>query len=632
MYVLGLSFGMHDCAAALIEDGVVRWAIEEERLDRVKHSGAFPENSIAFVLERQNITLDDVDCVAFNFCPDVIQREIVERAAVVKFPYNFEYFRAMRHWRRNVENGVTHHLRKRFAYGGDVIAVDHHMAHAASAYYCSPFARALILTIDGTGDRHSTAVWRGGDEGRDITFLMGNKHPHSLGTLYSIVTAHLGLGDFAEGKTMGLASYGEEEFRKFFDALIVQPSQTSAARKDDNFFELNDAYIRLPEGAWRIDKAFTPEALAVIGPPRREEAPITRRHMNIAASLQGAVQRLVCAQVAKLTEAHHIHDVCLAGGVALNSVMNGKLVEEGHCDNLFVQPAAGDAGTALGSALFVSRQVHGTARAPAIRHVFWGGGFNEHEIIRALEAYDLAHTTTDDPAGDTARLLADNLIVGWFQGAMEFGPRALGHRSILANPSHPGMKDRVNTEVKHREPFRPFAASVPEQDCATYFTLSTPSPYMLIVCDVRKEARLPAVTHVDNSARVQTLNQEIDPLFWRLHKEVEKHTGVPVLLNTSFNVKGEPLVCTPEDAIRCFLGTNLDALVIGDHIVTKDAGGALPPRSPYRATRPFAPQAPSVKETLDGVCDYASYWATFVKLKFSPRGDGVESTTFHREQ
>ncbi|TCS60569.1 carbamoyltransferase family protein [Varunaivibrio sulfuroxidans] len=629
MYVLGLSFGMHDCAAALVEDGNVLWAIEEERLDRVKHSGAFPENSIAFVLERQNITLDDVDCVAFNFCPDIIQREIVERAAGAKFPHNFEYFRAMRHWRRSVEDGVTHHLRKRLAYTGNVIAVDHHMAHAASSYYCSPFADALILTIDGAGDRYSTAVWRAQD--KDIAFVMGNRHPHSLGTLYSVVTAHLGLGDFAEGKTMGLASYGEEEFRELFDALIVAPPRSRHANAKSNFFELNDAYIRLPEGAWRIDRAFTDRALAIIGPPRPQDAPITKRHENIAASLQGAVERFICTRVADLGAEHRTRDVCLAGGVALNSVINGKLIADGYCDNLFVQPAAGDSGTALGSALFVSCQVHGAARPPAIRHVFWGAEFDDRAIIRALEAYDLAHTTANDPAGKAARLLGDNLIVGWFQGAMEFGPRALGHRSILANARHPGMNDRVNAEVKHREAFRPFAASVPEPDCAAYFTLPVPSPYMLMVCEVREGACLPAVTHVDNTARVQTLSEDIDPLFWRLHKEVEKHTGVPVLLNTSFNVKGEPLVHTPEDAIRCFLGTNLDALVIGNHIVTKNAGDVLPPKNPYRAARPFAPKAASTKETLNKVCDYTNYWATFVKLKFSPQGDGMENTTFHRE-
>lgn len=629
MYVLGLSFGMHDCAAALIEDGRILWAIEEERLDRRKHSGAFPINSIEFVLERQGIQLDDIGCVAFNFCPEIIQNEIIERVALEKFPKNFEFFNAMRRWRKSLETGIKRQLRETLGFQGRIIAVDHHMAHAASSYYCSPFKRAIILTIDGTGDRFTTAIWKA--DGSGISFLKGNSYPHSLGTLYSAVTSHLGLGNFAEGKTMGLASYGEEQFRSFFDALIISPPANSGTGKHGNFFELNNEFLNLPEGAWRLDKAFNAKSLAVLGPPRRESDPLTQHHMNIAASLQGTVERFICGQVAALTEEHGTRDVCLAGGVALNSVINGKLLQDGHCDNLFVQPAAGDSGTAVGSALFVSHELHGAKRGAPISHVFWGGDFEDHEITQAIATYDLEYSTTDDPAKAAAKLLADNLIIGWFQGAMEFGPRALGHRSILANPCQPDMKDRVNTYAKRRETFRPFAASVPEQDYRTFFTLQTPSPFMLVVSEVRDGVSLPAVTHVDNSVRIQTINQDVDPLFWKLHKEVEKHTGVPVLLNTSFNVKGEPLVCTPEDAIKCFLSTNLDALVIGRHIVMKSAATNVSAPSRHYGSKPFAPVKSSIKAKFTAVQDYAGYWATFVRSKTPRRACAANAMSFYRE-
>ncbi len=603
---------MHDSAATLVRDGEIIAAVEEERLSRKKHASEFPRKSIDCVLDLAGISLDQVSHVGFNFRPNAIRDEILKAHAMTDFPRNFRLFQGYLEWYRTVKEGVRNGLRKYYGYRGKILAIDHHIAHAASSFYCSPFERALVLTADGTGDSFTAAFWLGED--KDLELIHANRYPDSLGLLYSMITYHLSLGFFGEGKTMGLAAYGEDRYRAFFDDLVQEVD--GGENGDRNFFRLNRKYLNHPEGMLFLNKSFNDEARAVLGPPRSDGEPLNRRHQDVAASLQARLERFLMGQIRSRIEQYGTRDLCLAGGVALNSVLNGKLRSTEACDRLFVQPAAGDSGTSLGCALFIAHRLARQPRRSTLRHCFLGPGFDDRAIEAALDRRGLKWRRCENIERETARRIADNRIVAWFQERMEFGPRALGHRSLLANPCDPGMKDHLNAKVKFREPFRPFAASVPEEDCGRFFSLSEPSPFMLLVAEVLQPERLPSVTHVDGSVRLQTVDRVVDPRYWKLHRETERLTGVPVLLNTSFNVAGEPIVCSPDDAIACFLRTEIDALVLGDYLIDKKdvpADAALGLRPDGDRPPPARPQGHG--RFYRTALDFGFYCRLFVESK-----------------
>jgi len=572
MFPLGF-FG-HDASAALIRDGEIVACAAEERFTRAKYSlnlagnTLLPARAIQYCLQEAGIGIDDVDVVA-HYCR--FDRSAVEdrhalvapwvtadEAAMIEKAYHTVFSGMM---------DVPVLLRQFEAMTGteprEFVQVDHHLAHAASAYYPSAFDEALIYTIDGTGERESSllAVGRNGDITEDSRMLL----PVSLGTLYLIVTVYLGfrsLGD--EYKVMGLAGYGRpERYRNFFESLIQL--------QDDGTYTIEDF---AGSGLGRRLR----EAL---GAPRSKGEGLHERHCDIAASLQEALERAVVHTLKHAQKRSQCSKLCMAGGVALNSMMNGVIAGTGLFDDIFIQPAAGDEGAALGAALQAWRQESQSSSAASgrLHHVYMGPSYDDGQLRCALEKStgQLHWKRSGNIAEETACALAAGDVVGWFQGKMEFGPRALGNRSILADPRPADMKDRINAKVKHREGFRPFAPAVKLEAAARYFDMQglKESPYMLFVLPVHESMRtvIPAVTHVDGTARVQTVTGNTNERFWDLLDAFERLTGLPVLLNTSFNVKHEPIVCSPEDAIRCFLNTDIEVLVIGDFIARKYSTG-----------------------------------------------------------
>lgn len=560
MHILGLSYNYHDAAACLVRDGAIVGAAEEERFSRRKHDVRFPELAIAYCLQEAGITSRDLDVIAFYEKP----ARKLERALQIGKQYTpsssdniAAQFPALIQDGLNVENTV----REKLGFEGQLFFSEHHLSHAASAYYLSPFEEAAILTVDGVGEWATCAQFFG--SGTFIEKLREIHYPHSLGLLYSTLTSFLGFKvNDDEYKIMGLASYGKPAYRKEFDQLLKLHS--------DGSFSLS-----LPYFSYMYDqqKMYSPEMELLLGEPRQENEPIEERHRDIAASLQEITNEVMVAMVRSLRGERVSSNLCLAGGVAYNCVANSKIVQSGLFQNVFIQPAAGDSGAAVGAALWASHEVLQMQRTPSGHNTLLGPSFEEEEILASLKGYDLEFTRLEEEAlcQQVAAVIHQDLIVGWFQGRMEFGPRALGSRSILANPCSPDMKDILNARVKFREEFRPFAPAVLEEAASTYFELSGPSPYMLQTPPVKPEwaPKIPSVTHVDGTARVQTVSSAHQPLFHRLIKSFGNLSGVPILINTSFNIRGEPIVCTPDDAIKCFLGTDIDFLAIGPYFVSK---------------------------------------------------------------
>ncbi|NMG64487.1 carbamoyltransferase [Azoarcus indigens] len=574
MYTLGINAAFHDSAACLVHDGSVVAAAEEERFSRIKHAKRpvpfsaweLPFSAIDYCLAEAGIRLDDVDQVAYSFDPaqfpgrsetTLLTLPLEPSAVGVEGEWNSPwdplFLSYVINAPRQLMDGAPHHLRDRFenlaAHGGfRWNYVEHHLAHEASAFLAAPFEEAAVLTLDGRGERATTTlgVWRGGsyERLRQIDF------PHSLGLLYEEVTRYLGFQHASdEYKVMALASYGKPRHLDLFRDMLV----------------------------WDGDGGFTIAPLLLenqFGPPRRRGTPLEERHYDVAASLQVALEETVLHLADWLHKASGQRRLCMAGGVALNCVMNARLRDHGPYEEVWVQPAAGDAGTALGAALWVDYKERGQPRQWAMEHANLGPGYGDDTIEAALKRARLPYTRLDDVAGRTAGLLADGKVVGWFQGRMEFGPRALGARSILASPLDAGMQARLN-ELKDREDFRPVAPSVPEEDVAEWFSCERDnpgrSPFMLFVYDVTpdKARRIPAAVHVDGTARVQTVSAATQPRYHALLRAFGRRTGVPVLINTSFNVRGEPIVCTPRDAIAAFFTSPIDALVIGSFLVEK---------------------------------------------------------------
>ena len=585
-YILGISCYYHDAAAALIRDGEIIAAAQEERFTRVKHDAGFPSHAVRYCLQEARITAADLAAVVFYDKP-LLKFERILETAVGYAPRGLRSFlTAMPVWLKE-KLWIPSRIRSELDFDGELLFADHHESHAASAFYPSPFERAAILTMDGVGEWTTTSYGRG--EGNRLTLLGDLRFPHSLGLLYSAFTFYTGFKvNSAEYKVMGLAPYGEPTYvQAIYDHLIDL--------KPDGSFRMNMAYFdyghRLRMTGGKFDALFG-------GPPRAPESPLTQREMDLARSVQEVTEEIM------LRMARHVHketgedSLVLAGGVALNCVGNGRLLREGPFRNIWIQPAAGDAGGALGAALAVWHSWFDGARTvtpgrDAQKGSYLGPAFSDDEIRATLEKYGAVstHTTTDDMLGRVAGHMADGAVVGWFQGRMEFGPRALGARSIIGDARSKTMQSTMNLKIKFRESFRPFAPSVLRERLPDYFTMDVDSPYMLLVAPVVESLRIPmtaeqeqlfgieklniprssipGVTHIDYSARIQTVAEADHPVYYRLIKEFEKRTGCGVIINTSFNVRGEPIVCMPEDAYRCFMRTEMDYLVLGNFILAK---------------------------------------------------------------
>jgi len=570
MYVLGINCCLHDAAAALIENGKIVACAEEERFNRIKHTGEIPVNAIEYCLVEAGISIKQVDYVAFYWKPWL---GLPYRAfhLLKYFPRSMAFFR-----KREVTAGdatllrdffsVHKKLRGHYVKDSDLPGfrfeyVDHHLAHAASSFFVSPFEESAILSLDGSGEYQTTLLAKG--ERNRIKPLGEIKYPHSLGILYTSTTQYLGFTpNNDEYKVMGLASYGEPSYYDEFRNEVVRWNSESFG------FRLNLDYFcnHLGYDRW-YSKAFVEK----FGPPfpqgyRNEK---DERFANIAASVQLVLEEAVLEMVRHLHSITNSKNLCIAGGVGLNSVMNGRILRESPFENVFIQPAANDAGTSLGAALYVYHELLRNERRSVMKHAYLGPSYSDFQIKEQLDKFSLQSELCKDVAKKAADLIAEGKIICWFQGRMEFGPRALGNRSILADPRRAEMKDIVNTRIKHREKFRPFAPAIMEDAYEEYFNLSQPSPYMLFVCAAKpgKGQAIPAVIHVDGTGRVQTVNEMANPLFYSLIRHFEKLTGVPVVLNTSFNDQGEPIVCSPSDAIKCFRNIDADYLIIGNYMV-----------------------------------------------------------------
>jgi carbamoyltransferase len=563
MNILGINWGEHDSAACLLQDGRLVAAAEEERFNRIKHAPfAYPLRAAQYCLQAGGLTPQDVDTVAYSFSPSVgfgrgflyalrhfphanlvASAELVRRAWYIATPGYTRYM-------------LKVPTRTRF------MAVPHHLAHAASAFFASPFEEAAILVVDGVGEWPVTSLYHG--QGVHLERLATVNFPHSLGFFYSAFTEYLGFDPFdGEYKVMGMASYGEARFNSQLRQIVRLPEDSPAHRLDLRYFNFPNHY---GSSTW-----YSPYLVEAFGPPAPAAPMPPQVYLDIAASVQQRLEQAILHLGEYLRRRTHSRYLCLAGGVALNSVANGKLTQGGTFDRIFVQPAANDSGSALGAALYVQHSLLGDAQRQPFQHVYLGPEFPASEIEAALHSNLIPFETLADPVETAADLLAQGQIVGWFQGRMEFGPRALGNRSILADPRRADMKDRLNAAVKFREPFRPFAPSVPEEHSDTYFENVGGSPFMILVTQVRPGMAevIPAVTHVDNTARLHTVSRVTNPLYWELLQRFGEKTGVPVLLNTSFNVRGEPIVCTPKEAIACFYNSGLDALVIERFLLRK---------------------------------------------------------------
>jgi len=570
MYVLGINAAFHDSAAALLRDGVPIAAAEEERFTRIKHgkrpvpftSYQLPFHAIDYCLREAGLALRDVDRIAYSFDPTIALAGRDPRSLHLPLepnrrpptdgsnPWEPLFLAGIMNAPRFLVDDIPHHLGALRA-GAPSHAdlppfefVEHHLAHAASAYYVSGFSQAAILTLDGRGELASTlhAVGRGAA----IDKIEQVNMPHSLGMLYEYVTTYLGfLHSSDEYKVMALASDGSDRFLSRFREFVT-----------------------LDEGG-RYRVTFV-DLEAEFGPRRRPGEPLQARHFDVARALQRVTEESVLNLARWLHARTSLPDLCLAGGVALNCVMNARIRDETPFRRIFVQPAAGDAGTALGAAYVIDARERGQAQPFTMTNAYLGPGFDDGQIQRSLDRAKVAYSRPADIAVATANLLAADKIAGWFQGRMEFGPRALGARSIVASPADPNMKDRLNA-IKDREEFRPVAPAVLEERTGDYFTPDGPSPFMLFVCAVRpeREAEIPAVRHVDGTARIQTVSRRDAPLYHRMIEAFAARTGIPVVVNTSFNTMGQPIVCTPDDALQCFFSSPLDALAIGPYLLTK---------------------------------------------------------------
>jgi carbamoyltransferase len=601
MNILGISAYYHDSAACLVRDGEIFAAAQEERFTRRKHDFGFPGNAIAYCLEEGKIRGEDLDVVAFYDKPFIKFERILETYMAYAPRGIFSFIKAMPLWIKQ-KLWMKSHIQKELEYDGEVIFPEHHQSHAASAFFPSPFQEAAVLTMDGVGE-WATASYGFGRDNR-IELLADIRFPHSLGLLYSAFTYYTGFKvNSGEYKVMGLAPYGEPRYR---DLILNELMDL----KEDGSFRLNMKYFNYCAGLTMTNGRFH---RLFGGPPRRPESRLEQRHMDLARSVQDVTEEVMLHMTRHLHKEVGGDNLCLAGGVALNCVGNGRILREGPFRNIWIQPAAGDAGGALGAALFAWYQMQGNPRKADGRRDFQkasylGPAFSGDEIEAFLkEKRAPFHKIPLESIPETvADLIAEEKVIGWFQGRMEFGPRALGGRSIIGDARSPKMQEIMNLKIKFRESFRPFAPSVSLERMPDYFQLEAASPYMLLVADVRPERRrelaeeektrtgmerlktirseIPAVTHVDNSARIQSVSAEDNPLYHAMIARFDAKYGCPVIINTSFNVRGEPIVCTPADAYICFMRTNMDYLILGQYLLEKSVQPQLEEAEDWRKT------------------------------------------------
>ena len=592
--ILGISAFYHDSAAALIVDGKIIAAAQEERFSRKKHDSSYPFNAVEFVLKRANLSLNKVDYIVFYEKPFLKFERLLETYLAFA-PRGFKSFSmAMPIWLREklfqkkvLFNELKNH-NKNFNDINKIYFSEHHYSHAASAFYPSPFKSAVILTLDGVGEWATTTLAKG--EEQNLEILKEIHFPHSIGLLYSAFTYYTGFKvNSGEYKVMGLAPYGEPKFKNLIlDKLIDL--------KEDGTFRLNMEYFDYATGLKMINNKFS----KLFGQPARnlDKDLLTQFHMDIASSIQTVTEEVILRLTKSISKEYGSKNLCMSGGVALNCVANGKILKEKIFENIWIQPAAGDAGGALGAALALWYKELKNKRSESpkdeMQGSYLGPSFDDFEIENDLKRLGTKYTkfSEDDILKIAAEELSKEKTIGWFQGRMEFGPRALGARSIIADPRSNKMQKNLNLKVKFRESFRPFAPSIIREDVSKWFELDCDSPYMLLVANVNKSIRkemtseekklfgidklnikrsdIPAVTHVDYSARIQTVHKNTNPRYYKLLQSFKKITGCPVLVNTSFNIRGEPIVCNVEDAYRCFMGTNLDILICGNFILYKD--------------------------------------------------------------
>ena len=595
MIILGVNAYHANAAAAIVVDGRLVAAVEEERLNRVKYAAGLPARAIQFCLDAAGVKLTEVDHIAIP--RDPYARLGTKLRFAMRMPkFALDRARVMRKFAGFREDLATSFETAPEAIRAQLHRIEHHRAHMASAFFVSPFDTSAVLSADGLGDFASFMCALG--EGPNMRTLGEAAFPHSLGMYYTALTQYLGFWKFGdEYKVMGLAAYGQPEYLEEFRRIVHAHGAHS--------FRLGlDYFIHQSEGSemtWRdasstpvLGRLFSPYLEKRLGPARNADEPLTQRHHNLAATMQAALQEVLVSCWNGLARETRQKSLCLAGGVAFNCVANGKIFSTTPFERVYVQPAAGDAGLSVGAAFAVHHQILGRPREFTMDHAYWGPRYTAMEINRVARSAassgeaDVADLDESALIESTARHIADGKIVGWYQGAAEWGPRALGNRSILADPRRPEMKDILNRRIKHREIFRPFAPSIIEEAVGEFFEETHPSPFMTFAYPVRPEKRsvIPAPTHIDGTARLQTVSRSANPLYWKLLRKVGDLTGVPVVLNTSFN-DNEPIVCRPEEALECFRRTQMDVLVLGNSILEKkSAAAAASGESGERLARP----------------------------------------------
>ena len=595
MYILGISAFYHDSAACLLKDGEIIAAVQEERFTRIKHDAAFPRQAIQYCLKEAQISADKIDSVVFYEKPFIKFERLLE-TYLAYAPKGFSSFaKAMPVWIKDklfqklaIIKELTSSLSEGVNWNERLLFSEHHLSHAASAFYPSPFDKAAVLTLDGVGEWTTTSLAVG--NGKALKVIKEIHFPHSLGLLYSAFTYYTGFKvNSGEYKVMGLAPYGEPRYADLIREKLITIAE-------DGSFQLDMSYFDYATGLTMTNKKF--DSLFG-GPPRTPEAELTQREMDLAASVQKVTEDIVVQLAKGIVKETGERNLCLAGGVALNCVANGILLRKKIFDNIWIQPAAGDAGGALGAALSVWHSLHrgerkSSSRGDSMKGAYLGPEFSDVEIESELNACGAVYEKLSESClTDTvAEALVNQKAVGWMQGRMEFGPRALGGRSIIADPRSTLAQKQLNLKVKYRESFRPFAPSVLREDVGEWFEHDIDSPYMLLVADVKKDRRLkmtkeeealfgidkinvprssvPAITHVDYSARIQTVHADTNPRYHAVISKFKEKTGCPMVVNTSFNVRGEPIVCTPTDAFKCFMGTELDVLAVGGYLLFKE--------------------------------------------------------------